>query len=218
MGHVPPAIAKAANQHVPRSVPVSRRNSSRTPRSHAPAPGAAFGPLPHNPGSIATCRPTAIRKRGERPDPAVNPDRPQRRPVRRRRNVLPETQAAPRHAAPLHHPAAREARHPASLRASELRCIHWPRPAWRGCAPGNDLTLHIVLGYAEHGMDGGMFLAYGTSSAAPGTPVSAPCRIGDSRAQRSKQRNSPPAGSRNGPFGEWVPHSPDPGVSQDAGG
>ena len=83
---------------------------------------------------------------------------------------------------------------------------------------GMALTPHIVLGCAQHAVDGGMFRAHDTSSARPCAPVSASCRDGDSRVRCSKPGNSPPSGSRDGPFREWRPYSPDLGVLQDASG
>ena len=80
------------------------------------------------------------------------------------------------------------------------------------------LTPHIVIGYAKHAMDGGMFHAHDTTSATPCAPVSASCRDRDTRVRCSKPSDSPPSGSRDGPFREWMPHSPDLGVSQDASG
>ena len=77
-------------------------------------------------------------------------------------------------------------------------------------------TPHIVIGYAQHAMDGGMFRAHDTSSARPCAPVSASCRDRDSRVGCSKPGNSPPSGSGDEPFREWMPHSPDLGVLQDA--
>ena len=57
------------------------------------------------------------------------------------------------------------------------------------------LSPHIVLGYARHTKNGGMFRAHDTSSARPCAPLSATCRGRESRVQRSKPSNSPPSGS-----------------------